>query len=56
LAEKIRNSESTQFDVLDFVEEYLGEMDLPEVEKVKISKFISKLFQLAQQQDLDSRL
>lgn len=56
LADKIRNSESSQFDVLDFVEEYLSQMDRTEEEKIKISKLITKLFQLAQQQDLDSRL
>jgi hypothetical protein len=56
LTEKIRDSESTQFDVLDFVDEYLTQMEGSDEEKEKISKLIKKLYQLAQQQDLDSRL
>jgi len=56
LSEKLRSEDTTNFDVMDFINEYVGNMDLDEKGKEKILKTISKLYSVVQQKDLEEKL
>jgi UDP-2,3-diacylglucosamine pyrophosphatase LpxH len=56
LTEKLKDKASGNFDVMDFVTEYVQEMEMTENEKSKILKTISKIYSIVQQKQLDEKL
>lgn len=56
LTAKLKNNQSNNFDVMDFISEYVGEMEMPNDEKEKILKTISKIYSLVQQKEMDEKL
>jgi DNA repair exonuclease SbcCD nuclease subunit len=56
LSEKLRNDDSSNFDVMDFINEYVGNLEMDQSGKEKILKTISKLYSVVQQKDLEEKL
>jgi calcineurin-like phosphoesterase family protein len=56
LTEKLRDEESSNFEVMDFIREYVQNLEIPDDDKEKILKTISKLYSIVQQKDLEERL
>jgi hypothetical protein len=56
LSERINESENQNFDVLDFVDDYINSLDYDEETKSKMYKTIKKLHQLVVNQEMENKL